>query len=640
MNAVCSVTHSRDYGADTSTMELLFARQSAVINRSVLSIRRFGGLRLLLTTLVLLFSNTANAELHEYRMTFEPSPSGDALGYTLHIGQASRDYSADFDMGSLPTSTPGGTIIYALDLEDSSDLYVALRAYDDAGVNSDFSNELKVSAVITAPPEPEPVPEPAPLPAPEPMPEPAPEPTPAPEPMPEPTPEPQPDDSAPTILFFDDFEGYLPGETAESWLDTAEANSMEADELYFVRAVPEGGQGLVTASTQTNIHSHYTTNESAEWWNYEYVGQMRFDDQSAGIGVTLLSDYPNSDSYLRLRRWGEFPEFALAPHPDTATTQGACIGTTGTGVQSRPNIWYRFRFRVEDEDGATRVLARVWDRRGDEPLEWQIDCLWTAWPGAAGRPGVWSMGAGLKMWDDLGAVEIGGPDVIVEEPTDPSDGGSGDSSLKLYAEDFEDVPPGSEADGWLDTTKRNSMTPDDSLFAVAAAPGGGNALTTHSRDTNVHSHFVADQSAEWRNYEYSGRMYISSEDSGIGVTLYSEYPFDNEYLRLRRYSNRPDFRLSNHASGGSKCVGSTLTGVVGIAGFWYEFRVRALDEAGDVRVQAKVWRERATEPTDWQIDCLSPSSGPFTDGGAPGIWSMGNGTKFWDNLEVTPLKLD
>lgn len=127
--------------------------------------------------------------LREYRVHFEPSPSPGAAGYTLHIGEQSRSYPVEFDLGSPPAS--GGTIIYAVDLEDSVDLFVAVRAYDVAGTTSSFSNEISVSAVeVTPEPQPAPAPEPEPEPTPDPEPTPEPEPTPAPEPTPDPVEEP------------------------------------------------------------------------------------------------------------------------------------------------------------------------------------------------------------------------------------------------------------------------------------------------------------------------------------------------------------------------------------------------------------------------------------------------------------------
>ena len=102
----------------------------------------------------LLASTSASAALHEYRVQFAPSPSASVVGYSLHIGTTSGAYEANFDLGSPPPT--GFTVIYAIDLEDSSDAFVALRAYDAAGRQSDFSNEIRVAAVVVEPPAPPP----------------------------------------------------------------------------------------------------------------------------------------------------------------------------------------------------------------------------------------------------------------------------------------------------------------------------------------------------------------------------------------------------------------------------------------------------------------------------------------------------
>jgi len=159
---------------------------------SFLRIRRTACV-VLAATLPLLMSTTAGAVLREYRVHFEPSPSSSATGYSLHIGPDSGSYSLDFDLGSPPEQ--GGTIVYAVDLEDSVDLFVALRAYDSVGVQSPFSNEVRVAAVVLPPPPP-PVEEPVePPPVEEPASEPV-EPPPADEPAGEPAPPPPADEPA------------------------------------------------------------------------------------------------------------------------------------------------------------------------------------------------------------------------------------------------------------------------------------------------------------------------------------------------------------------------------------------------------------------------------------------------------------
>jgi hypothetical protein len=592
-------------------------------------------------------SATAQAALHEYMMVFDPSPSANAVGYTLHIGQSPGEYDVDFDLGNPGTSEAGATIHYSLELDDASDLFVALAAYDAAGSSSEFSNEVRVSAVVPPPPAPEPEPEPQPDPEPEPEPEPQPDPEPEPEPEPQPDPEPEPEPEpepqpapspapeSPGLLFFDDFEDESEGANARDWLDTASGNALGEDsKLFGVGRMPDGGLGLQTSSTESNIHSHYATAASAEWWNYEYTGRMRIDDASAGIGVTMLSDYPNSDSYLRLRRWQGSPTFNLSPHADSGQT---CAGRTTTSVEPEPNVWYRFRFRAVDFEGATRVLARVWDARTPEPEDWPIDCLWSAWAEPTGRPGVWSMGSGRKMWDDLAATQLDpaatGP--VEEEPTPEVP--APDESDTLYFEDFDLLEPGTDPSGWVDTRRRNSPLIGDHLFEVAELPDGERAFATSSTDTNIHSHFLGDRANEWQDYEYSGRMQISSSDGGIGITLYSGYPEANEYVRIRRFHRVPEFTLSNHDSTRTGCLGLKKTGVEPQPNRWYGFRARVQREEGGVRIQARVWDELQVEPSRWQVDCHLPSSSPAADGGAPGVWSMGKGTKYWDNLKIEAL---
>ncbi len=82
---------------------------------------------------------TSRAALQEYEVHFAPSPDGRAAGYLLHVGLDAGSYDTEFDLGAPPAT--GGRIVYAVDLEDSVDLYVALSAYDDRGVESGFCSQ-------------------------------------------------------------------------------------------------------------------------------------------------------------------------------------------------------------------------------------------------------------------------------------------------------------------------------------------------------------------------------------------------------------------------------------------------------------------------------------------------------------------
>jgi hypothetical protein len=155
-----------------------------------------------------------------------------------------------------------------------------------------------------------------------------------------------------------------------------------------------------TASTSVNVHTHVVGSGSKDWSSYEFRGRMRITSRSGGIGVTVYSDYPNSDSYYRLRRY-QGSAFHLARHPHGRSDASACEGSTTTDVMPTAYTWYRFRFQAIPQGEATRLRAKVW-REGEGEPAWQVDCL-DAQPLAfrSGRPGLWGMGPGKKLWDDL-----------------------------------------------------------------------------------------------------------------------------------------------------------------------------------------------------------------------------------------------
>jgi len=203
-----------------------------------------------------------------------------------------------------------------------------------------------------------------------------------------------------TAGYFEDFESYSAGSDPEGWLDTAANNTMvENDSLFEVLAV---GADMVfgTSSTQSNIHSHYTDTTYDAQLGFEYSGRMRISASSGGIGVTLLSQYPSSDRYYRLRRYGS-TAFHLSPHGTTVA------GSTSTNETPVANAWYWFKVEVQDTGSRTEIRASVWAEGTDEPDNWQID----AYDNSAtrltiGKIGVWSYSSGSKYWDDLAVGPI------------------------------------------------------------------------------------------------------------------------------------------------------------------------------------------------------------------------------------------
>jgi hypothetical protein len=53
-------------------------------------------------------------------------------------------------------------------------------------------------------------------------------------------------------------------------------------------------------------------------------------------------------------------------------------------------------------------------------------------------------------------------------------------------------------------------------------------------------------------------------------------------------------------------------------------------------VRAKVWADGASEPSAWQVDCTDTRSDRYVSG-VPGVWSMGPGSKYWDDLAIVPV---
>jgi len=226
----------------------------------------------------------------------------------------------------------------------------------------------------------------------------------------------------------EDFQAYACGGNPADWQDTAASNSMSPANDFSVQCLADG-RAFGTTSNKTNIHSHYTGAGSDALRSYTYSGRMMIADANGGIGVTLLSDYPSSDSYYRLRR-GAFSgghAFHLDAHPDSSES---FVGTTNSGVVPSPLLWYRFRLEVVDTGARTEVRARLWPDGSAEPSAWQINAYdASATRRKSGTFGVWSMGNFGKYWDDLRITTSGcdadsdgdgEPDCTDRCPADPA----------------------------------------------------------------------------------------------------------------------------------------------------------------------------------------------------------------------------
>jgi hypothetical protein len=207
----------------------------------------------------------------------------------------------------------------------------------------------------------------------------------------------------------------------------------------------------------------------------------------------------------------------------------------------------------------------------------------------------------------------------------------------VWSSSFSELAAGTDPGGWVDTQAKNSMAGDDSLFEVKAL-GSNKAFGTSSTLTNIHSHFVTGESVRWSAYEFTGRMMITDAKGGIGVTALSQYPQRDAYYRLRRHdgSTTSTFHMAPHPDAKVLGCASRNTGLKPAANTWYRFRFEVSAESSQTKVRAKVWADGASEPSAWQVDCTDTRSDRYVSG-VPGVWSMGPGSKYWDDLAVVPL---
>ena len=214
---------------------------------------------------------------------------------------------------------------------------------------------------------------------------------------------------------------------------------------------------------------------------------------------------------------------------------------------------------------------------------------------------------------------------------------TGSSTAQLPVMNFGSYADGADPTGWMDTGANNSLSSDQTLFKVFTVGGNKVFGTTYTANSNIHSHYVGNGSAQWTNYRYTGRMRMSGAKDGIGVTFFSDFPRSNAYYRLRSESGS-SFYLSPHGAG-IACTGTTDTGVVPAANTWYRFKVEVRDTGSLTDVKARIWADGTSEPSSWQVSCTD--SGTRRVAGTVGLWSVvggvDTGAKYWDDLAVEPL---
>ncbi len=215
--------------------------------------------------------------------------------------------------------------------------------------------------------------------------------------------------------------------------------------------------------------------------------------------------------------------------------------------------------------------------------------------------------------------------------------------LDLVDEEFNSFSVGQDPTDWYDTASNSATIESDSLFDVKQV-GSDLVLGTDSTDINIHSHYVGTDAENFTSMIYSGRLRLTDDNGGIGVTFLSGFADSPtpayDYHRLRRANFAPaarTFQLSPPAANG--LTGDLDSGVDPVVNTWYRFRIVVDAEQPQVRIRANVWVDGQPEPAGFQIDA-SDSGGLNRTIGTVGVWSMLDGSKYWDDLKVVDDRPD
>lgn len=461
---------------------------------------------------------------------------------------------------------------------------------------------------------------------------PAPDPTPLPDPDPDPDPipDPLPGPGDGTALLFEDFERVRAGGAPAPWRLTDEAGSeVQWSWMFAVIAPGDGGRSLAHPwAVEEPYFVHYDSAGSADWRDYEYAGRIRVDDPDSMIGVTVASRQAEGGGYVALLRDPDSSSFML--DVSLVGTETWCLADADTGYVPELGAWSIFRLRSIAEVDGLRVQAKIWDRRDAEPSNWLVDCFVAGRDVSAGRVGLMASGFGKKYFDDLGVWPI-------ESSGDP--GTESETTLPLHREDFEAHEIRQHPIGWLDGSGATPVTGGTPLSTVVDAPGGSRALRMQGLGSDMSAQIDEPGSTQWQDYEVTGRMLATHSRSRFGLLIYGQRLSGGTAIGLLRGQNSDTFRVSVLGGSPSSCTGRSDTLVRPSANRWQQFRLRATHEGASVRVRARVWSEGATEPANWEADCVT-APGAASTSGTFGVWSSGTSTKYWDDIEIREVGVE
>lgn len=200
-----------------------------------------------------------------------------------------------------------------------------------------------------------------------------------------------------------------------------------------------------------------------------------------------------------------------------------------------------------------------------------------------------------------------------------------------WAEAFDGYADGSDPDGWVDGVGQSSLHDDPTRFAVATVDDDP-ALDAAASNELIHSHYAVAGSEWWNAYQLSGRLATSDAAGRVGVTLLSALPDLADALALEHVPGA-GFRIGRLGGAAPACLGR-LPAAAG--GAWHRFKVESHAQGDALRLRAKVWRDGASEPRAWMLDCRTDAAAA-PQRGRVGVLAAGPGRKHWDDLRAIPV---
>jgi len=214
----------------------------------------------------------------------------------------------------------------------------------------------------------------------------------------------------------------------------------------------------------------------------------------------------------------------------------------------------------------------------------------------------------------------------------------GTDADERFCTDFESAALGFPPDGWVSSESQRMFwqTPQFIVGEIEIDGVDQRVMTSPQTALAIQSHYVLDGAADWQNYQLRGRLMTEGYRGGIGVTLYSQAPENDQFYRLLRQGTGA-FRIDPNPRTRSLSCLQASTEVVPEVGVWYQVRFEARTQADSTLLRASVWPDGEPEPAAWQAVC-EDRDGRRLEGGAIGLWNDGAGDKYWDDLRAINLE--